>query len=56
MYSRICDRFPAYIAMELQVGRKYLPEDIFGLEVRKDILHKVVRWHRAKKQQVTPLF
>ena len=36
----------------LQVGRTELPSDIFGVEVRKDILHRVVRWQRAKKQQV----
>ncbi len=36
----------------LQVGRAELPSDIFGVEVRKDILHRVVRWQRAKKQQV----
>ena len=36
----------------LQVGRTELPSDIFGVEVRKDILHRVVRWQRARKQQV----
>lgn len=30
-----------------------LPEDIFGLEPRADILHRVVRWQRAKAQQGT---
>ena len=28
-----------------------LREDIFGVEVRSDILNRVVRWQRAKKQQ-----
>lgn len=35
----------------MQVGRTELPPDIFGIEVRRDILHRVVRWQRAKKQQ-----
>ncbi|MFC6686322.1 50S ribosomal protein L4 [Jhaorihella thermophila] len=30
-----------------------LPEDIFGLEPRADILHRVVRWQRNKAQQGT---
>ena len=30
-----------------------LPDDIFGLEPRADILHRVVRWQRAKAQQGT---
>lgn len=30
-----------------------LPEDIFGLEPRADILHRVVRWQRAKAQAGT---
>ena len=30
-----------------------LPDEIFGLEPRVDILHRVVRWQRAKAQQGT---
>jgi len=30
-----------------------LPDDIFGLEPRADILHRVVRWQRAKRQAGT---
>ena len=30
-----------------------LPDDIFGLEPRADILHRVVRWQRAKAQAGT---
>ncbi|MEM9098416.1 MAG: 50S ribosomal protein L4 [Pseudomonadota bacterium] len=30
-----------------------LPEDIFGLEPRADILHRVVRWQLAKRQAGT---
>lgn len=30
-----------------------LNDDIFGLPLRKDILHRVVRWQLAKKQQGT---
>ena len=31
----------------------HLPDEIFGLEPRADILHRVVRWQRAKSQQGT---
>ncbi len=34
-------------------GSVDLPDDIFGLEPRTDILHRVVRWQRAKKQAGT---
>ena len=34
-------------------GSTDLPEDIFGITPRKDILHRVVRWQLAKKQQGT---
>jgi large subunit ribosomal protein L4 len=34
-------------------GEVDLPDDIFGLEPRADILHRVVRWQRAKAQQGT---
>lgn len=38
-----------------QVGKVKLPDDIFGVEVRKDILHRVVRWQLAKTQQVVQI-
>ena len=34
-------------------GSIELPESIFGIEPRKDILHRVVRWQLARKQQGT---
>ncbi|MBY8978251.1 50S ribosomal protein L4 [Rhodobacteraceae bacterium NNCM2] len=34
-------------------GSVDLPEDIFGLEPRADILHRVVRWQLAKRQAGT---
>ena len=34
-------------------GSIELSEDIFGIEPRKDILHRVVRWQLARKQQGT---
>jgi large subunit ribosomal protein L4 len=34
-------------------GTIELPDAIFGLEPRADILHRVVRWQRAKAQQGT---
>ena len=36
-----------------QAGDVELPEDIFGLEPRADILHRVVRWQLAKRQAGT---
>ena len=35
------------------IGDVDLPEDIFGLEPRADILHRVVRWQRNKAQAGT---
>lgn len=35
-----------------EVGSFELPADIFGQEVRRDILQRVVRWQLAKRQQV----
>ena len=35
------------------VGEIELPQDIFGLEVRNDILHRMVEWQRAKRQAGT---
>jgi large subunit ribosomal protein L4 len=34
-----------------KIGELDLPEDVFGLEVRKDILHAVVRWQLACRRQ-----
>lgn len=34
-------------------GEAELPDDIFGLEPRADILHRVVRWQLAKRQAGT---
>ena len=34
-------------------GKVSLPEEIFGLDPREDILQRVVRWQLAKKQQGT---
>ena len=47
--------------MELQVrtldgadaGSVTLPDEVFGLEPRADILHRMVRWQLAKRQQGT---
>ena len=36
-----------------KAGDIELSEDLFGLEPRADILHRVVRWQRAKAQQGT---
>ena len=34
-------------------GEIELPKDIFGLDVRNDILHRMVEWQRAKRQAGT---
>ena len=36
-----------------KTGSIDLPDEIFGIEPRKDILHRVVRWQLARKQQGT---
>lgn len=36
-----------------KAGNIELSDDIFGLEPRADLLHRVVRWQRAKAQQGT---
>lgn len=33
-------------------GYMVLPGDVFDLPIRKDIIHRVVRWQLAKRQQV----
>jgi len=42
------------INMDLSgAGEIDLPDEIFGIEPRADILHRVVRWQRARKQAGT---
>lgn len=41
------------ITLEGKAGTVELPDEIFGLEPRADILHRVVRWQRAKAQAGT---
>ena len=36
-----------------QAGTIELPDEVFGLEPRADILHRVVRWQRARAQAGT---
>lgn len=36
-----------------KAGEKELSDSVFGLEVRKDILHRMVQWQRAKSQAGT---
>ncbi|MCB0393091.1 MAG: 50S ribosomal protein L4 [Bdellovibrionales bacterium] len=36
-----------------KVGEVNLPDDVFGAEVRKDILHTIVKWQLAKRRQGT---
>ena len=36
-----------------KAGEAELSESVFGLEVRKDILHRMVQWQRAKSQAGT---
>lgn len=33
-------------------GYMVFPGDVFDLPIRKDIIHRVVRWQLAKRQQV----
>ncbi len=35
------------------VGEYTLPGDVFNVPIRKDVLHRVVRWQLAKRQQVS---
>ncbi len=37
-----------------EVGHYTLPGTIFGVPIRRDILHRVVRWQLAKRQQACP--
>ena len=43
---------PLYNWQRQSVGNLALPGDIFNVPVRRDILHRVVRWQLAKRQQV----
>ena len=43
---------PVYNLDNQEVGQYTLPHDIFAIDVRRDILHRVVRWQLAKRQQV----
>lgn len=35
-------------------GLMVLAGDVFDVPIRKDIVHRVVLWQLAKRQQVTP--
>lgn len=43
---------PVHNLHSREVGQYALPGSIFDIPVRKDILHRVVRWQLAKRQQV----
>ena len=43
---------PLYNWQRQEVGSCSLPGDVFNVPVRRDILHRVVRWQLAKRQQV----
>ena len=45
---------PVYNLDNQEVGQYTLPGTIFGVPVRTDILHRVVRWQLAKRQQARP--
>ena len=44
---------PIYNLEKQQVGVYTLPGDIFDVPIRRDVLHSVVRWQRARRQQGT---
>ncbi len=44
---------PIYNLQKEQVGTYTLPGDVFDVPIRRDILHRVVRWQRARRQQGT---
>ncbi|CAL8460883.1 g414 [Coccomyxa elongata] len=46
-------RVPVFNWRREVVGEHTLPGDIFNVPIRKDILHRVVRWQLAKRQQGT---
>ena len=46
-------KFPVTTLQAEDAGEIELPDDIFGLEPRQDILHRVVRWQMAKRRQGT---
>ena len=43
---------PLYNWKREEVGTTLLPGAVFNVEVRKDLLYRVVRWQLAKRQQV----
>ena len=43
---------PLYNLDKQQVGEQVLDGSIFDVPIRKDILHRVVRWQLARRQQV----
>lgn len=45
-------RVPLFNWRREVVGEYTLPGDVFNVPIRKDILHRVVRWQQAKRQQV----
>ncbi|DBA93654.1 TPA: 54S ribosomal protein L4 mitochondrial [Trebouxia sp. C0006] len=44
---------PVYNLDNQEVGQYTLPGTIFGVPIRRDILHRVVRWQLARRQQGT---
>ncbi|KAK9908815.1 hypothetical protein WJX75_003252 [Coccomyxa subellipsoidea] len=46
-------RVPLFNWRREVVGEYTLPGDVFNVPIRKDILHRVVRWQQAKRQQGT---
>ena len=45
---------PVYNLDNQEVGQYTLPGTIFGVPIRRDILHRVVRWQLARRQQACP--
>lgn len=45
---------PLYNWKREEVGSALLAGTVFNVEVRRDILYRVVRWQLAKRQQVRP--
>jgi large subunit ribosomal protein L4 len=44
---------PLFDLNKQRIGQHVLPGDIFDVPIRKDILHRVVRWQLARRQQGT---
>jgi ribosomal protein L4 len=47
-------RVPLYNWKREEVGSTLLAGGVFNVEVRKDLLYRVVRWQLARRQQVRP--